>query len=118
MANETTENFLQVMATFKWPDPVPVVYRLYYDTDGSPLCYTMDDLPGKYIEVDRETYINHTWNVRVVDEKLQIVPITKKVNKLTPSVFDGIACHTQDICVVVKPDEPHTKWTMTTNETH
>lgn len=118
MSNETTENFLRVMAEFVWPEPKPVKYRLYYNDDGSPKCYTMDELDGKYIEVDLETYINHTWNVRVVDEKLQVIPITKRVNKLTPSVFDGISCHTQDICVVVKSDQSHIKWTVTNNETH
>jgi hypothetical protein len=76
----------------------------------------MDDLPGKYIEVDRETYINHTWNVRVVDGKLTIIPIKKTVNKLQPSLEDGITCHPSDICVVIDPNQHHTKWNMTTYE--
>ena len=116
MSNETTENFLRVMAEFKWPEPCPISYRLYYNDDGSPLCYTMDDLPGKYIEVDRDTYINHTWNVRVEDEKLRIIPIRKKANKLVPSHKDGIACHPGDICVVTNPNQDHIKWNMTTYE--
>jgi hypothetical protein len=116
MLNETTENFLRVMAEFKWPEPKSVTYRLYYHDDGSPKCYTMDDLPGKYIEVDRETYINHTWNVRVEDGKLRIVPVTKTVNKLGPSLEDGIACHPGDICVVIDLNQHHIKWSMTTYE--
>ena len=116
MSNETTENFLRVMAEFKWPEPRPISYRLYYNDDGSPQCYTMDDLPGKYIEVDRENYINHTWNVRVEDEKLRIVPVTKTVNKLVPFVKDGIACHPGDICVIIDPNQHHIKWNMTTYE--
>ena len=116
MSNETTENFLRVMAEFEWPEPRPISYRLYYNDDGSPQCYTMDDLPGKYIEVDRETYVNHTWNVRVEDEKLRIVPITKTVNKLRPSFKDGVACHPGDVCVVTNPNQHHIKWNMTTYE--
>jgi len=116
MSNETTENFLRVMSEFEWPEPRPISYRLYYNDDGSPQCYTMDDLPGKYVEVDRETYVNHTWNVRVEDGKLHIIPITKKVEKLGPSLADGIACHLQDVCVVVNPNQIHTKWDITTNE--
>jgi len=116
MLNETTENFLRVMAEFEWPEPKPVTYRLYYNDDGSPKCYTMDELPGKYIEVDLETYINHTWNVRVEDGKLRILPILKKVNKLSPSLDDGIACHPHDVCVVINTNQPHTKWNMTTYE--
>jgi hypothetical protein len=76
----------------------------------------MDDLPGKYIEVDRETYINHTWNVRVIDETLRMVPITKTVNKLGPCLEDGIACHPSDICIVIDSNQHHTKWNMITHE--
>jgi hypothetical protein len=116
MSNETTENFLRVMAEFEWPEPKPVKYRLYYNDDGSPKCYTMDELPGKYIEVDLETYINHTWNVRVEDGKLCILPTLKTVNKLCPSLDDGIACHPQDVCVVTNSNQPHINWNMTTYE--
>lgn len=118
MSNETTENFLEVMATFVWPDPVPVFYRLYYNDDGTPKCYSMEDLPGKYIEVDRETYISHLWNVRVVDEKLTIIPPAIVVNKLVPNTHAGVHCDTRDVCVVVGPDQPHINWTKATYETH
>jgi hypothetical protein len=118
MLNETTENFLKVMATFEWPEPKPVTYRLYYNEDGSPKCYTMDDLPGKYIEVDRETYVSHLWNVKVIDGKLNIIPPAIVTNKLKPNDQAGTCCHPQDICVVVAQDHEHIKWTMTTNETY
>jgi len=118
MTNQTTENFLKVMAEFEWPEPVAVSFRLYYNEDGTPNCYTMEDLPGKYIEVDRETYISSRWNVRVVDEKLHIIPPAVTVKKLQPNDINGIACHPQDICVIVPPDQTHTKWKMIANETH
>jgi hypothetical protein len=116
MLNETTENFLRVMAEFEWPENKPIAYRLYYNDDGSPECYTMDDLPGKYIEVDRETYINHTWNVRVEDEKLRIIPITKTVKKLGSCLADGIACHPNDVCVITDQNQEHIKWNIITYE--
>ena len=74
------------------------------------------DLPGKYVEVDRETYINHIWNVRVEDGKLRITPITKTVNKLQPSFIDGVACDPRDICVVTNTNQDHIKWKITTHE--
>ena len=117
MTNETTENFCKAWNEFKWPDPVPVTYRLYYNEDGTPKCYTMELLPGKYIELDRETYVLSPWNVRVVDEKLHIVPPTVTIKKLQPSDIDGVACHPQDVCIVVSADHPHTKWKLTVNET-
>lgn len=118
MTNATTKNFLQVMAEFKWPDPVPISYRLYYNDDGTPKCYTMEDLPGKYIEVDQDTYIKRLWNVLVVDGKLQIIPPSVTVYKLKPNNSLGVCCDARDVCVVVGQDQPGIKWTRTTNETH
>lgn len=118
MTNETTENFLTVMATFEWPEPKPVSYRLYYNEDGTPKCYSMDDMPGKYIEVDSNTYALAPWNVQVIDEKLQIVVPPVIVKRLAPNVKLGVHCHPQDICVVVNSDQPHTKWNTITNETY
>lgn len=106
------------MATFEWPKSQPAVYRLYYNNDGTPKCYTMEDLAGKYIEVDRETYIAHLWNVRVVDEKLQIIPLAKTTHKLKPNSNQGTCCSVKDVCVVVESYKPHIKWNMTINETY
>jgi len=118
MTNETTENFLQVWKEFKWPEPVPVTYRLYYKDDGTPDFYTMEDSPGKYIEVDRETYVARLWNVRVVDGKLRIIVPKIAVKKLKPSTTQGTCCHAQDVCVVVDQDSSGIKWHMTKYETH
>lgn len=106
------------MAEFKWPDPVPVSYRLYYNDDGTPKCYTMENLPGKYIEVDQETYVLAKWNVRVIDEKLHFIKPAVTTQKLQPTANTGTPCHTMDVCVVVDSDQPHTKWSTVINETY
>jgi hypothetical protein len=116
VTNQTTENFLQVMSTFTWPDPIPVTYRLYYNDNGTPECYTMEDLPGKYILVDKETYVLAPWNVQVVEGQLHIIQPAVQVKKLCPGAVTGTPCHTLDVCVVVDLDQPHTTWNTTTNE--
>ena len=105
------------MATFEWPESKPISYRLYYNEDGTPKCYSMDDMPGKYIEVDSETFALRPWNVQVRDGKLHLLIPTVLVKTLRAG-NEGIPCSPQDICVVVTPQQPHTKWKLITNETH
>ena len=116
--NETTANFLKTMAEFEWPEPRPVTYRLYHNTDGTARFYTMEDLPGEYILVDRETYVADCRNVRVVQGKLIFVAPTRTVKLLQPSADAGTACHPQDVAVVVADVQTHTKWSMVQHETH
>lgn len=45
-------------------------YRLYYNSDGTPRYYTMEDLSGDYIFVDLETFACGRYDVIVKDKKL------------------------------------------------
>jgi hypothetical protein len=116
VSNETTENFWKVWNEFKWPDPVPASYRLYYNDDGTPKCYTMEDMPDKYIEVDAETFARRPWNVRVDNEKLIIIDPVVTVQKLQSNKDLGTPCHPQDVCVIVSKNQSHTLWNKQTNE--
>lgn len=116
MTNPTTENFWQAWNSFEWPEsPVPS-YRLYYHEDGTPKCYSMESLADKYIEVDAETFAVRPWNVRVIDNTLTYIQPPVTVKKLQPNTQQGTCCDPRDVCVVVSPQENHTKWNMQTNE--
>lgn len=80
------------------PEPQPVSYRLYHDDQGRPIVYTMEDLPGNYIEIDRETYVSGSPWVRVVDGKLRQLFMHAQ-EKLRPS-DSGTPCHPRDVAVV------------------
>jgi hypothetical protein len=97
------------------PEPVAVTYRLYYDSNGAPIIYSMEQLPDNYIEVDQKTYVVAPFNVRVVDGKLVHIKPVVTVKKLQPS-DRGTPCDPGDVCLVVDPDQPHTKWTIVNNE--
>jgi hypothetical protein len=118
MTNPTTENFWQAWNSFEWPEPVIPSYRLYYNNDGSPKCYSMEHLPDKYIEVDAKTFALSPQNVQVVDGKLIVVDPPVTVQKLQPNHELGIACHPQDVCIIVSENQPHTKWNKQINETY
>jgi hypothetical protein len=91
--------------------PKPVFYRLYHEGER-PLFYSMEDLPGTYIEITAEQYTRNDSNVRIRNGKL--VPVTwQTAEKLTPS-DSGTMCHNQDVAIVVK--ENGTYWSKQTYE--
>lgn len=89
--------------------PVDPKFKLYYDERGKPIVYTMEDLKGNYIEVDQETYLIASMNVRVQDNKLVKIDSVQSFNKLIPS-SQGTPCHPNNVAVVVSKDQPHILW--------
>ena len=109
----TTDNFWAAFAQ-QPTGSLPVFYRLYHDESGYPLFYSMEDLPGNYIEIDQETYALASSKVRVIDGKLK-KNISTATAKLIPSTI-GTACHPEDICIVVPEDQKHIKWSFKKND--
>lgn len=108
MSEMTEEEFWAALAPP--PPPPPLQYRLYYDAQGNPLFYTMQEEPGNYVEIDEETFHAAPINVKVVDGKLKIRK-TVAVSKLAPGDY-GTPCAKNDICVVVDASQIHTKWSL------
>ena len=104
----TEQEFWAVLAAV--PESQPVSYRLYYDDQGRPVHYTMEDLPGNYVEIDRETYVIADSWVRVVDGKIK--RLTRyTTQKLIPG-DDGTPCHPCNVAIVDPASA--TKWSKQT----
>lgn len=116
MSNETTQNFWSAIENFQWPDPEPVTYRLYHDDQGRPLIYTMEALPGTYIEVDQVTYVRASYQVRIRDGKLVILEPKIQISRLGTDSDHGTPCDHRDVCVVVGSDQPNRKWKKIIND--
>ena len=103
----TEEEFWAALA----PQPAPPdpFYRLYYDEQGYPLFYSMENTPGNYIEIDQETWHN-PGNIQVVDGKIVKIK-TAVVHKLVPNDV-GYPCHPTDISIVVDESQPNIKWSL------
>ena len=97
------------------PEPQPVFFRLYHQ-DGVPLFYSMEDLPGTYIEIDAETFSRSPMHVRVHDGRL-VESIQRTTVKLVPS-DTGTPCYPDNVAIVVPETEPHQRWSKQTYETN
>jgi hypothetical protein len=95
----------------------PIFYRLYYQDDSRPICYSMEDFPHNYIEVTPEEYRLGSMNIRIVNEKIVHINPASYVKKLVPGL-SGTACDPGDICIVVAEDRSHIKWSIKSNETN
>lgn len=82
-------------------DPLPeqkIFYRVYYDSTGRVLFYSMEDLPGNYLEIDHETFARSDGNLRVIYGKL-VRPSVNVSQKLVPS-DQGTACHVNNVAII------------------
>ncbi len=110
----TEQEFWDIL--FDVPETKPVFFRLYHDSTGVPLFYSMEDLPGTYIEIDADTYARSSMTVRVRDSK--IVQIScRPTNKLVPGTTGttGTNCHIKDVAVISSSSDA-VKWTKRTYE--
>lgn len=101
----TEQELLDIL--YNVPDTKPVFFRLYYDESGNPVTYTMEDLPGNYIEIDAATFALGPLNVRVRNGKL-IEIVTMRSQKLVPGIT-GTKCHSGDVSVIVTTQH-NTQW--------
>lgn len=103
----TEEEFWKILQAA--PESQPVSWRLYYDAEtGRPIQYSMEDLPGNYIEVDPETYTRTPYNIRVVNGQIKYIT-TQQSQKLVPADL-GTACDPRDVAVVVDNNQTHQYW--------
>ena len=110
----TPEEFWSILHNM--PEPKLVKYLLYHDNQGHPLFYSMEVVPGTYIEIDQEAFARNSMNVRVRDGKL--VEITwSTTTKLVPG-NSGSPCHPDNVAVIVAEDRPHTRWSKQTYESN
>jgi hypothetical protein len=109
--SQSTDNFWKAWSE-PLLDPLPIFYRLYYDNNGFPITYSMEDLPGEWIEIDQTTYLIGSHHVKVVDKKIIYQTPGWRNQKLKPNSVSGTCCHPNNVCVVVDAELDHTKWNL------
>jgi hypothetical protein len=88
------------------------MYRLYYNSDGSPKYYTMEDLEGEYIEVDEQTYHVGRYDVKIVNKKLKSLNenIVSKYTIVKQRTLSTVSCDPTDILLVVDISQDNILW--------
>jgi hypothetical protein len=97
--------------------PIKVETRLYYREDGSIITYSCEELEDKYIVVDAETFSRGRIDVKVVDEKIEVIAPVFAINKLVEAT-EGTACAVEDINIPISNDHEgeSTIWKMKHDE--
>lgn len=102
--------FLDFWTNFKWPEPELLYFRLYYNDQNKPICYSRYAQPGKFIDVTPEQFAIGDMNVEIVNGVL-IHRSPPAPPKLTPST-QGVECHQHDVSIVVNNHKDSIKWNM------
>ena len=105
------EIFEEFWANYSWPESVPVFYRLYYNESGEPVVYSMEDRPGKYIEITAEQFAASDPHVRVRNGKLIQLQFAR-TTKLVPS-DTGTPCDPANVAIVVDENQIFQRWKLT-----
>lgn len=93
-----------------------VEFRVYYDEHGNILFYTDEKPEGNFLTIDKQTYIEARYDLCIIDKKLvkKVRGIT--IRKYKPDI-NGIACHSEDISILVKGNfKQNQKWKLYTDE--
>lgn len=114
--DKSEQELLAALAMVQWPENHEPFYRLYYRQDGTPVCYSMEQWPYNYIDVDPQVFWTANMNVRVVDGVLKYI-IVNHAQKLSPN-GQGTACHPNNVSLVVTDDRPNQRWSIKKNETY
>lgn len=107
------EIFLEFWRAYQWPEPRPVVFRLYHDALGKPIEYSQEHRDGQYIDVTPEEFVRADFRVRV--EHGKITPAEPAAPPKLSRSDQGTRCHPGDITVITD-QEPYQTWSMKNNE--
>jgi hypothetical protein len=95
----TTTNFFEALQSHVEPEKQKIFFRLYYNKkNGDLIEYSMEDLPGDYIEITAEQFAESNPYVYVKDGKIKKRKMLT-YGKLVPSAT-GYPTHATDVSIV------------------
>jgi len=111
----TPDNQQEYIILWEQPKLEPPEFRLYYDENGSVICYSGDKtMTGNYIVIDAQTFAAARPDIRVIDGRISIADPKSVVYKLMPDKNEGVECIAEDISIIADSsyDGKTTKWNL------
>ena len=102
-------NFWQAKDRHKTTVQVNHENRLYYNDAGQPVTYSQEDLPGKYVVVDQQTFNECRMDVIVKDGKVTRPNMITEFRKLVPG-DEGVETLVEDVTIVGQGQHWKTKY--------
>lgn len=109
------DNQQEYVVIWEQPKMEPPEFRLYYDENGSVICYIGDkSMTGNYIVIDAQTFAAARPDIRVIDGRLSTAGPKSVVYKLMPNSDEGVDCIAEDISIIADSsyDGEKTKWKL------
>ena len=92
-------------------------YRLYYNVDGTPKHYTMEELEGTFIYVDQQTFQNCRYDIVVVKGVIKSLSesMISRYHRTDQETSTTIRTDSTDILLVVGQTSNYILWDYTSS---
>lgn len=81
-----------------------VQFRLYYSGSGIPLFYTTDILPGNYITITKQEFLEARMDITVSGGKIVTTQQPAMISKLVQNLSEGVGTSKYDINIITDVD--------------
>jgi hypothetical protein len=86
-------------------------YRLYYNDDGIPLFYSMEELEGKFIFVELPVFESSRYDIKIVDGKIRSLNDTvSKYHLVSVKTKTTVMCDQDDISILNIKKKSYKLW--------
>lgn len=85
-------------------------FRLYYNDDGTPKFYSMEELEGKFISIDRSVFEASRYDIKIVDGKIKSLSenTISKYHRVSELSKTTVKCDHDDISIL--SDDRYNLW--------
>jgi hypothetical protein len=87
-------------------------YRLYYNSDGTPKFYSMEEHDIPFIEVDLQTFENGRYDIVVVNGKIKSLAdnVISRLVPVSEPTATTKSCDPTDVTIIVEKSQQHILW--------